>query len=102
MVGLRPLFSVTFDEPMDPASWTDLGLIVQAADGALVPGDYAYDDARRTGTFVPSLALHPGATYIVTIGNVTDIAGNRPAPRGSWTVIPLAPANLEARAVSVA
>ena len=55
VVGLRPPFAVTFDEPMDPASWTDLGLIVQSADGALVPGDYAYDDARRTGTFVPSL-----------------------------------------------
>ena len=53
--GLRPPFTVTFDEPMDPASWSDLGLIVQAADGALVPGDYTYDDARRTGTFVPSV-----------------------------------------------
>ena len=35
----------------------------------------------------------------MTIGNVTDLAGNRPAPRGSWTVIPLAPTTLEARAV---
>jgi hypothetical protein len=99
VVGLRPPFSVAFSEPMDPASWSDYGLIVQAADGALVPGDYAYDDVRRTGTFVPSVALHPGATYIVTIGNVTDLAGNRPAPRGSWTVIPLAPTTLGVRAV---
>ena len=98
-VGLRPSFTVTFDEPMAPDTWSDYGLIVQAADGALVPGDYAYDDVRRTGAFVPSVALHPGATYIVTIGNVTDLAGNRPAPRGSWTVIPLAPTTLEARAI---
>ena len=98
VVGLRPSFSVTFDEPMDPASWSDLGLIVQAADGTLVAGDYTYDDARRTGTFVPYAAMNPGATYIVTIGNVTDLAGNRPAPRGSWTVIPLAPTSLEVRA----
>ena len=98
VVGLRPPFSVTFDEPMAPASWSDFGLIVQAADGSLVPGDYTYDAARRTGTFVPTSALHPGATYIVTIGNVTDLAGNRPAPRGSWTVTPLAPADLQVRA----
>jgi len=98
VVGLRPSFSVTLDEPMDPASWSDLGLIVQAADGALVTGDYTYDDARRTGTFVPYSAMHPGATYIVTIGNVTDLAGNRPAPRGSWTVFPLAPTSLDVRA----
>ena len=99
VVGLRPSFAVTFDEPMNPASWSDLGLIVQAADGTLVLGDYTYDAARRTGAFVPSTALHPGATYIVTIGNVTDVAGNRPAPRGSWTVTPLAPTSLAARAV---
>ena len=43
VVGLRPPFSVTFDEAMDPTSWTDLGLIVQSATGTLVPGQYAYD-----------------------------------------------------------
>ncbi len=99
VAGLRPTFAVTFDEPMAPASWTDYGLIVQEATGNLVAGDYTYDVARRTGMFVPSSALHPGATYVVTIGNVTDVAGNRPAPRGSWTVTPLVPASLEARAV---
>jgi len=98
VVGLRPPFTVTFDEPMDPASWSDLGLIVQAADGALVAGDYTYDVERRVGTFVPSSDLVPGALYIVTIGNVTDLAGNRVVPRGSWTVTPLAPVTLEVRA----
>jgi hypothetical protein len=83
---------------MDPASWTDYGLIVQSADGTLVPGDYTYDDDRRTGTFVPSSTMHPGGTYVVAIGNVTDLAGNRPAPRGSWTVFPLAPTSLDLRA----
>lgn len=100
VVGLRPPFMVTFDEPMAPTSWIDLGLIVQAADGALVLGDYTYDVERRVGTFVPSSDLVPGALYIVTIGNVTDLAGNRPAPRGSWIVTPLAPVTLEVRASS--
>jgi hypothetical protein len=96
VVGLRPSFTVTFDEPMDPATWTDLGLIVQSASGDLAPGSYSYDAAARTGTFVPSLALLPGVTYIVTLGDVRDIAGNRVSPLGSWTIVPLAPTALEA------
>jgi hypothetical protein len=100
VVGLRPTFTVTFDEPMAPASWLSLGLVVQAADGALVAGEYAYDVERRVGTFVPASDLVPGALYIVTIGNVTDLAGNQSAPRGSWTVTPLVPTGLVARASS--
>jgi hypothetical protein len=95
VVGLRPLFSVAFDEPMDPATWTDLGLIVQSASGALIPGSFAYDTARRTGTFVPASALQPGATYAVNLGDVTDIAGNPVLPTGSWTITPMAPTALE-------
>jgi hypothetical protein len=100
VVGLRPAFTVTFDEPMAPASWAGLGLLVQAADGTLVAGAYSYDVARRTGTFVPSSDLHAGSTYVVTVGAVTDLAGNRPDPLGSWTVTVLAPAGLEARATA--
>lgn len=96
VVGLRPPFIVGFDEPMDPATWTDLGLIVQSASGALIPGQYAYDTVSRTGTFIPASALQPGITYVVTIGDVTDIAGNRVLPSGSWTITPLAPTALEA------
>ena len=100
VIGLRPRFTVSFDEPMDPATWTDLGLIVQSASGDLVPGGYSFNAAARTGTFVPSLALLPGGTYIVTIGDVKDIAGNRVSPRGSWTIVPLAPTALEANVAS--
>ena len=98
VVGLRPTFSVTFNEPMDPASWNDLGLIVQSATGALVPGAYAYDVAARTGSFVPSFALQPGASYIVTVGDVKDVAGNRVAFPGSWPITPLSPTSLVAKA----
>ena len=98
VVGLRPPFRVTFDEAMDPTSWTDLGLIVQSATGTLVPGQYAYDPASRTGTFVPALPLEPGGTYVVTFGDVRDVAGNRIAPSGSWTITPLAPAEMEVQA----
>lgn len=99
VVGLRPRFTVTFDEPIDSATWNDLGLIVQSATGALVAGGYAYDAAARIGSFIPSRGLEPGAAYVVTVGNVTDMAGNRVGPLGSWSVIPLAPTNLVASAV---
>jgi hypothetical protein len=100
VVGLRPAFNVTFDEPIDAATWADLGLIVQSANGDLVPGAYSYDVAARRGTFVPSVALSPGSTYVVTIGGVQDIAGNRISASGSWTAIPLAPAEIEAHPLS--
>jgi hypothetical protein len=96
--GLRPRFAVSFEEPMDAASWIDLGLIVQSATGALVPGNYTYDVVTRTGTFTPSLDLQPGATYVVTVGNVKDVAGNRVLALGSWSVTPLTPTSLAATA----
>ena len=97
VVGLRSPFSVTFNEAIDPGTWSNSGLIVQSATGTLVAGRYAYDPVTRTGTFVPSLPLQPGAAYVVTVGGVTDVAGNRVSPIDSWTVTPLAPVSLEAK-----
>jgi len=82
----RPPISVTFDEPIDPASWANLGLVVQAPSGGIVPGSYAYYPATRTGTFTPSADLAPGYVYIVTVGDVRDLAGNRVRDTGSWTL----------------
>ena len=98
VVGLRPVLSVTFNEPIAPASWLDLGLIVQSAAGALVAGSYAYDAQTRTGSFVPSSPLHPGALYVVTVGDVMDGAGNRVTSPGSWSITPLTPTALSATA----
>ena len=83
-VGPRPTLTIRFNEPMDPASWSSAGMIVQAADGSLVAGTYAYDSATWTGSFVPSTPLVPGVSYVATLGTVTDIAGNQPVPLGSW------------------
>jgi hypothetical protein len=98
VVGLRPRLTATFTEPIAPASWIDLGLIVQSASGALVEGAYSYDAPKRTGIFVPSVALQPGGVYVVTVGNVRDVAGNRVVPPGSWSITPLAPTTLTATA----
>ncbi len=96
--GLRPTFTVEFDEPMDPATWSDLGLIVQSASGPLVAGTYGYDAATQIGSFVPTAALQAGATYIVTVGDVRDLAGNRVSSPGSWSITALAATSLDAGA----
>jgi hypothetical protein len=98
IAGLRPTFAVNFDEPIDPGTWIDLGLVVQSAGGALIAGSYAYDVGTRSGTFTPSANLLAGALYIVTVGDVTDIAGNRVGSPGSWSVTPLILTSLSATA----
>ena len=101
VAGLRPTFSVTFDEPIDPRTWLDLGLVVQAAGGALVAGSYSYDVATKLGTFRPSSNLLAGGLYVVTVGDVEDLAGNRVSSPGSWSVTPLIPTTLSASAAPV-
>lgn len=88
---LRPTISVTFSEVIDPSTWQRLGLVMQAPSGALVSGDYTYDAISLTGTFTPSSDLQPGVPYAVTVGPVTDVAGNHIVPVASWTITPLLP-----------
>ncbi len=94
VAGLRPTFTVRFSEPIDPTSWSRFGVIVQAASGDLVTGRYSLDSAGEFGTFVPAADLVAGAPYIVTVGPVTDLAGNQVASRGSWIVMPLVASSL--------
>lgn len=82
----RPTISVQFSEAIDAASWSNLGLVVQSAAGAIVPGAYAYYPSVRTGTFTPSADLEAGYLYIVTVGDARDLAGNRVTGAGSWTI----------------
>ena len=43
---------------------------------------------------MPSSDIQAGATYVVTIGLVRDIAGNAVAPLASWAVTPVTPTAL--------
>ena len=83
LVGARPTITVTFSEPIDPMSWTQLGLLVQLPDGELVPGTFTVT-SPTVGTFRPSDDLVPGGEYILSVGPVRDVAGNLVAPIGSW------------------
>jgi hypothetical protein len=94
VASVRPSITVTFNEPIDPASWAGTGLIVQSASGALVPGTYAYSASTREGTFVPSFSLQPGVVYAVNVGGVRDVAGNDVIPLVSWSVTPLRPTSV--------
>lgn len=94
VTNLAPTFSVAFDEPVDPGSWGDLGLVVQSSSGGIVPGAYAYYPSISTGTFTPAAPLSPGLLYLVAIGDVRDLAGNRVAPTASWTLKVLLPARV--------
>lgn len=94
VIGLRPRFTATFNEPINATSWTDLGLIVQSATGSLVTGTYSYDPPTRMGAFVPASNLQPGALYVINIGPVRDLAGNDVAPLASWSITPLTPTSL--------
>ncbi len=83
LVGPQPTITVTFSEPIDPGSWTHLGLVVQTPDGVLVPGTFTIM-APTTGSYRPSQDLVSGGAYVLTVGAVRDIAGNVVAPIGSW------------------
>jgi hypothetical protein len=86
LIGARPTVTVTFSEAIDPASWTQLGLVVQTPDGVLVPGVFNVT-APVVGTFRPSDDLVAGGVYVLTVGAVRDVAGNLVAPIGSWVAV---------------
>jgi Bacterial Ig-like domain len=94
VAGLRPTFTVRFGERIDPASWSPYGVIVQASSGVLVTGHYSLDPSGQLGTFVPEADLEAGMPYVVTVGPVADLAGNRVASLGSWIVTPLIASSL--------
>ncbi len=99
-VAPRPTYRVTFNESIDPASWSSAGLVIQTAAGVRVEGASSYDVSSRTGAFTPSRDLVAGSAYIVTVGPVRDIAGNSLVGFGSWVVVPLQPTSLSLSASS--
>jgi hypothetical protein len=96
--SLRPAFRVTFDEPVSAASWAASGLLVQRPDGTLVTGTATVDASGQVATFMPLADLPAGMACLVTLGAVTDVAGNLVPALPSWTLVPLIPASLAARA----
>ncbi len=86
---LQPVVGIRFSKPIQPATWYNAGLILQDAGGTVLYGSYAYDPGTFTGTFTPAVPLQPGSVYVISVGSVTDLAGNQVAPTGSWTFTPM-------------
>ena len=86
---LQPVVAITFSKAIQPSTWYNAGLILQDSTGTILYGSYAYDASTFTGTFTPAVPLQPGSVYVASVGTVTDIAGNRVAPTGSWTFTPM-------------
>jgi len=86
---VRPSVTVKFSKPMLPLWWNVGGVAVEPVSGGpIVPGTFTYDDASRTGTFVPSVDLVAGSPYQVQVATLYDIAGNRLAPYSVWHFTP--------------
>ena len=73
-VGLVNKISVTFSEPMDPATINDTTFVVAGRSAA---GYIGYDETTRTASFLPDtlLAVETWHDLVIT-GDVTDEEGN--------------------------
>ncbi len=75
----RPIdqvFTVSFDQDMDPASLVPGMLCIFKAGGSPLPATVTYDAATKTSTLTPLAKLEPGSTYYVTLSvTVKSAAG---------------------------
>lgn len=72
-VALSSTISVTFSEAMDTSTITTASFTLD--NGAT--GSLAFSSGDTVATFTPSVSLHNGTTYTVSLGSsITDLAGN--------------------------
>ena len=109
-VELRPVITVAFDEPVDPASLTGRVTLERVSDGQPVTGQFrhafaglvgAEPDLRSTVSFVPDALLAPDVAYRFAIEpGVTDRYLNATTARYTvpfrtgttdWVVTPMEP-----------
>jgi predicted small lipoprotein YifL len=80
-VDLNVASSVTFSEPVDPATI----VFTLRADSAAVPGTMSYRDSGATAIFTPSSALKKDTRYTAWVSaGVRDLAGNAMPKDYSW------------------
>ncbi len=86
LVGVRPTVTVTFSEPIDPASWALVGLVVQTPGGTLVSGTYTMGSAPERRIY-PDGGPRAGRLLVLSVGRRPDVAGNLVASIGSWLAV---------------
>lgn len=90
-VTLASPITVTFNEPMDPATITTSTIELRNASNAVVAATVNYNAATRVATLSPSVPLTATSTYTMTVRGgatdprVKDAAGNALANNDVWT-----------------
>ena len=74
--------SATFSEPVVASTIT---FQLRDAQGALIGGATAYDEASRTATFTPSGPMVPGVAYTATVSTARDLDGNAMSGPVTWS-----------------
>ena len=76
-VAINQAVTVTFSEPMDPATLNSTTFTLSGPGGTPVAGTVTYAAIAKTATFTPNASLDPNEIYTaaVTTG-ATDLAGN--------------------------
>jgi len=72
-VGLTQPITITFDQPMDPAS-TEAAFSLRTAQGESVEGRFAWDDGHTTMTFVPAAPLRLETIYLAQVAHTARAA----------------------------
>jgi hypothetical protein len=84
-IPLGTAMSVTFSEPMDPATVNTATFTLHQG-ATPIPGTVSYDAASQTATFTPASYLAPSTTYTATITTgAKDSAGNPMASDMTWS-----------------
>ena len=87
--------TVTFSEPMNPATINASTVELRDPSSAEVPATVSYSAAQRQATLHPSSALQNSTAYTVTVkggeGGVADLAGNPLAADSSWSFTTASP-----------
>ncbi len=77
MVPLNQVISATFNEKMDPASFTQASFTIDGVLKASIPGTVSYSVADSTMRFTPTGKLALATTYTCTVkASVKDLNGN--------------------------
>lgn len=89
-INISPLSSitVTFTEPIDPASLIAANLFVRPVAGSAVAASIQYNAGNNTATLQPAAALTRAVVYEVVVkgltGGIRDLAGNPLAKDSVW------------------
>lgn len=78
-ISVLTSITVTFDEPLDPATIGAAAIRVMHSSQSVRSGAVSYDDATRTITFTLAQPL-PYGTYWIDVAGVDDLAGNTSTP----------------------